>query len=100
MFKICTIFITNEGKNNVLSANKQSNELYTAVSVAFSYLLQYRIKNSEKLLLLIVFQWIKQKGEELRNRPIGKQNKEMHAKSEKKLEESGEIRSNERFLIV
>ena len=31
-------------KNNVLSANKRSNKLHTAVSVAFSYLHQCRVK--------------------------------------------------------
>ena len=43
--------INNEGKNNVLSANKQSNELHTAVLVAFSYLLQSRVKTGGELLL-------------------------------------------------
>ena len=42
----------NEGKNNVFSANKQSDELHTAVSVAFSYLLQCRVKTGGKLLLM------------------------------------------------
>ena len=63
--------VNNEGKNNVLSANKQSNKLHTAVSVAFSYLLQCRGKIGGKLLLFIVFQRIQLKGEELRDRPIG-----------------------------
>ena len=45
----------NEGKNNVLRANKQSNKLHTAVSVAFSYLHQCRVKNGGKMLLFIVF---------------------------------------------
>ena len=31
-------------KDNVLSANKQSNKLHTAVIAAFSYLLQCRVK--------------------------------------------------------
>ena len=43
-------------KNDVLSANKQSNELHTAVSVAFIYLLQCRVKTGGKMLLFIVFQ--------------------------------------------
>ena len=42
-----------EGKNNVLSANKQSNNLHTAVSVAFSYLLQCKVKTDGKLFLFI-----------------------------------------------
>ena len=58
-------------KNNILSTYKQSNELHTAVSVAFSYFLQCRVKTGRKLLLFIVFQLIQQKGEELRDRPIG-----------------------------
>ena len=62
---------TNVGKINIWSANKQSNELHTAVSVAFSYLLQCRVKTGGKLLLFMVFQQIQQKGEELRDRPIG-----------------------------
>ena len=89
-----------EGKNNVLSANKQSNKLHTAVSVTFSYLLQCRVKTGGKMLLFIVFQWIQQKGEELRDRPIENLNKDMFVKSEKMLEESGEIRSNEGFPTV
>ena len=44
MKKIVTVI--NEGKNIVLSANKQSNELHTAVSVALSYLLQCTEKGS------------------------------------------------------
>ena len=60
----------NEGKNNVLSA-KQSNKLHTAFSVAFSYLHQCKLKTGGKLLLFIFFQWIQQKGKELRDRPIG-----------------------------
>ena len=87
-------------KINVWRANKQSNELHSAVSVAFSYLLQFRVKTGGKLLLFILFQWIQQKGEEPRDKPIGNWNKEMLVKSEKKLEESGEIRSNERFPTV
>ena len=63
------ITIYNEGKNNVLSSNKQSNELHTAVSVAFSFLIQCRVKTGGKLLLFIIFQRIQQKGEELRDRP-------------------------------
>ena len=54
----------NGGKNNVLGANKQSNKLHTAVSVAFSYLLQCRVKTGGKMLLFIVFQRIQQKGED------------------------------------
>ena len=45
-------------KNNVLSANKQSNNLHTAVSIAFSYLHQCRVKTGGKMLLFIVFQRI------------------------------------------
>ena len=60
----------NEEKN-VLSANKRSNKLHTAVSVAFSYLRQCRVKTGGRLLLFKVFQRIQQKGEELRDRPIG-----------------------------
>ena len=45
----------NEGKNKVLSANKQSNKLHTAVLVAFGYLLQCRVKTGGKLVLFIVF---------------------------------------------
>ena len=44
----------NEGKNNVLSANKQSNKLHTTVSVAFSYLLQCKVKTGGKLFLFIL----------------------------------------------
>ena len=50
-----TIKCDNEGKNNVLSANKQSNKLHTAVSEAFSYLLQCRVKTGGKMFLFIVF---------------------------------------------
>ena len=45
-----------------MSTNKQSNKLHIAVSVAFSYLLQCRVKTGGKLLLFIVFQRIQQKG--------------------------------------
>ena len=48
----------NGEKINIRSANKQSDELHTAVSVAFSYLLQCRLKTGGKLLLFIVLQWI------------------------------------------
>ena len=41
-------------KNNVLSADKQSNKLHTAVSIAFSYLHQCRVKTGGKMLLFIV----------------------------------------------
>ena len=58
-------------KNNVLSANKRSSKLHTAVSVAFSYLRQCRVKTGGRLLLCKVFQRMQQKGEELRDRPIG-----------------------------
>ena len=47
--------IDNDGKNDALSANKQSNKLHTAVSVAFSYFHQCRVKNGGKTLLFIVF---------------------------------------------
>ena len=47
--------MTMREKNKVLSANKQSNKLHTAVSVAFSYLLQCRVKTGGKMLLFIVF---------------------------------------------
>ena len=43
-------------KNDVLSANKQSNKLHTAISVAFSYLFQCRVKTGGKMLIFIVFQ--------------------------------------------
>ena len=59
------------GKINVWSSNKQSKELHTVVSVAFSYLLQCRVKTGGKLLLFIILQRIQQKGEELRDRTIG-----------------------------
>ena len=65
------VLITMKEKYNVYRANKQSDELHTAVSVAFSYLLQCRLKTGIKLFLFIVFQRIQQKGEELRDRPIG-----------------------------
>ena len=42
-------------KNNVLSAKKQSNKLHTAVSVAFSYLLQCRVKTGGKILFIYSF---------------------------------------------
>ena len=61
----------NEGKINIWRTNKQSNELHTAVLVAFSYLLQCRVKTGGKLVLFIVLQWIREKGEELRDRPTG-----------------------------
>ena len=80
-----------------MSANKKSKELHTAVSVAFSFLFQCTVKTGGKLLLFIDFQQMQQKEEVLRARPIGNYNKEMILKSEKKLEESGEITSNERF---
>ena len=60
----------NGGEIYVWSANKQSNELHTAVSVVFSYLLQGRVKTGRKLLLFIVLQRIQKKGEELKDRPI------------------------------
>ena len=41
-------------KNNILSANKQSSKLHTAVSIAFSYLHQCRMKTGRKMLLFIV----------------------------------------------
>ena len=41
--------------NNVLSINKQADKLHTAVSIAFSYLHQCRVKNGAKMLLFIVF---------------------------------------------
>ena len=52
------------------------------------------------MLFFIVYQRIQQKGEELSDRPIRNWNKEMLVKSKKKLEESGEIRSNEKFPTV
>ena len=54
-------------KSMFWSANKHSNELYTAILVAFS------IPSSvqRKLFLFIVLPQIQQKGEELRDRPIG-----------------------------
>ena len=57
-------------KSMFWSANKHSNELHTAVSVAFS-VPQCRVKTGRKLLLFIVLQLIQQKGKELRDRPIG-----------------------------
>ena len=62
--------------------------------------LQCRVKTGGKLLLFISLQWIQQKKEELRDRPIGNYNKKMLVKSEKMLEESGEITSSERFPTV
>ena len=41
-----------------------------------------------------------ERGEELKDRPIGNQYKEMLVKSEKKKEKSGEIRSNVRFPTI
>ena len=97
--KICEVGYShpNEEKINVWRANKQLNGLHTAVLVANSYLLHCRVKTGGKLLLFIVLQRIKKKGEELRTKPIGNWNKKMLVKSENKLEESGEIRSNESF---
>ena len=46
-------------KINVWSANKQSNELHTEVSVAFSYLIQCRVKTSGKLLFVPVLRNLK-----------------------------------------
>ena len=54
VFNSCTKIMRE--KNDVLSTNKQSNKLLTAVSVAFSYLLQCRVKTGGKMLLFIVFQ--------------------------------------------
>ena len=70
-------------KNNVLRANKRSNKMQTAVSVAFSYLHQCRVKTGGKLLLFEAFQPIQQKGEELRDRPIGNQESEKFVTAEK-----------------
>ena len=70
-------------KNNVLSADKQSNKLHTAVSIAFSYLHRCRVKTGGRLLLFKAFQRIQQKGEELRDRPIGNYDFEKFVKSEK-----------------
>ena len=70
-------------KNNVLSANKRSGKQQTAVSVAFSYLRQCRVKTGQRLLLFKGFQRIQQKGEELRDRPIGNQDREKIGKAEK-----------------
>ena len=87
------IFVPPLGENgrniNVSRANKHSNELHTAVSAAFSYFLQCRVKTGGKLLLFIILQRIQLKGEELRDRPIKNYNKEMLVKREKKLEETG-----------
>ena len=58
-------------KSNALDANKRSSKLHTAVSVAFSYLRQCRVKTGKRMLLFKVFQGIQKKGEELRDRPIG-----------------------------
>ena len=41
-------------KNNVLSANKQSNKMQTAISVAFSYLHQW-LPNATKTAVCILF---------------------------------------------
>ena len=50
----------NEGKNNVLSANKQSNNLHTAVSIAFSYLHQCSVKTGGKtaISLFLLYQTV------------------------------------------
>ena len=40
--------------NNVLSINKQADKLHTAVSIAFSYLHQCRLKTGGKMHLFIV----------------------------------------------
>ena len=59
------IFVPPLGENgrniNVSRANKHSNELHTAVSAAFSYFLQCRVKTGGKLLLFIILQRIQQK---------------------------------------
>ena len=59
-----------------MSANELLRKLHTIVSVAFSYLHQCRVITGGRLLLLKAFQWIQQKGGELRDRPIGNWNKE------------------------
>ena len=66
-----------------MSANKLSSKYHTIVSVAFSYLHLCRVKTGGRLLLFKAFQWIQQKGEELRDRPIGNWEKEKFVKSEK-----------------
>ena len=52
------------------------------------------------MLLFIALQQIQRKVKELMDRPIGNLNEEMFVKSEKKVEESGEMSSNERFPAV
>ena len=97
------VYLEDNGRKiNAWSTNKFSNELHTAVSVAFCVpsSVQNKKQNGEKLLLFIVLQRIQRKGEELMDRPIRNKNKEMLLKSEEKLEESGEIRSNEKFPTV
>ena len=42
-------------ENNVLSANKLTSKLHTAVSVAFSYLRQCRVKTGWKIALILSF---------------------------------------------
>ena len=66
-----------------MSANKLLSKLHTAVSVAFSYLRQCRVKTGGRLLLFKAFQRIQQKGEELKDRRIGNQDSEKFVKSEK-----------------
>ena len=57
--------------------------MYAAVSVASSVPSLVQKKKWRKMLLFIVLQRIQRKGEELRNRPIGNQNKENLVKSKK-----------------
>ena len=85
------------GKNNVLSANKQiAYRSFVSIQLPSSV----QSDNWWKNALIYSFSADSTEGEELRDRPIGNQNKEMLVKSEKKLEESGKIRTNERFPTV
>ena len=63
----------NGRKINAWSKNKYSNELHTAVLIAFSVpsSVQSKKENGEKLLLFIVLQRIQRKGEEISDRLKG-----------------------------
>ena len=55
------------GKNNVLSANKQSYKLHIAVSIAFNYLHQCRVKTGGQLLFTSFHSALKKVAECYRN---------------------------------